>query len=89
MVTDSLLEHRTHLVPPGTNLEAAPILLDEVVVHCAHRPPVLIQHFRLPMGTRTQQGLNKVPPWDSPGTPPQDPFRLGLTGGLCVGLPSR
>lgn len=37
MVTGSLLGHRAHLVPlPGTHLEAAPILLDEVVVHCTH-----------------------------------------------------
>lgn len=66
--------------PPGTHLEAAPVLLDEVVVHCAHRPPVLVQHLRLPTGTMDSVGsLPEAPPGPT-GAPPWETSPRALPG---------
>lgn len=61
-----------HPAPPGTHLETAPVLLDEVVIHSAHRPPVLVQHLRLPTDTTDSEGsLRETPPGPT-RVPPQD-----------------
>lgn len=52
-----------------THLEAAPILLHKVVIHSAHRPPVLIQHLRLHTGNAPSAGRSRTHGRLSMGTP--------------------
>lgn len=60
------------------HLEAAAILLDEVIVHSAHCPPVLIQHLGLQSGTVFSALLLAQPGWQipTPPTPPTAPYRV-------------
>lgn len=65
-----------HPAPPGTHLETAPVLLDEVVIHSAHRPPVLVQHLRLPTDTTDSAGsLRETPPGPYQGPSTGSPYR--------------
>lgn len=59
------------------HLEAAAILLDEVIVHSAHCPPVLIQHLGLQSGTVFSALLLAQPGWQIPAPPPPPPLRTG------------